>query len=337
MIRVAVIGAGYWGPNLIRNFTACRQTELVAACDRDTSRLEKVLAGYPGVAAFESADELLAQADLDAVAVATPVGTHAALAAAALRAGKHVLVEKPLSSELSQAEELVQLAAEQDRVLMMDHTYIFSPAVQEIKRIVDSGSLGKLFFIDSVRINLGLFQQDVNVLWDLAPHDLSIVDHLIGRLPKRLAAFGSCHTDSVAGIEDVAYLNLDFGQNLLASFHINWLSPVKIRHFILGGSRQSIVYNDLARDEPIKIYDRGIEFSADAEQKRRALVSYRTGNVWSPHIPRVEPLQNMVCHFADCIEKGETPISDGQAGLRVVRILDAAQRSIKAQGAWITL
>jgi predicted dehydrogenase len=337
MIRIAVIGAGYWGPNLIRNFVACPEAKLVAVCDKDRARLDKVLTGYPGVEAIESYEVLLAKKDLDAVAIATPVGTHAPMALAALRAGKHVLVEKPLAGSVRDAEMMVRAAKEAERVLMVDHTFVYSGPVKKIKEIVDSGDLGEIYFVDSVRINLGLFQHDVNVVWDLAPHDLSIMDYLIGRLPKSLSAFGTCHADSDSGIEDVAYLNLDFGDGLLASFHVNWLSPVKIRHFLIGGSRQGLVYNDLAPDEKIKVYDRGITISQDAEARRGALIGYRTGDVWSPRIEPQEPLQVMVRHFVECICDSKTPLSDGEAGLRVVRILEAAQRSIKAQGGRITL
>ena len=337
MIRVAVIGAGYWGPNLIRNFAACPETKLIAVCDKDRARLEKVLAGYPGVDAVDTSELLLARDDVDAVAIATPVGTHAPLAVAALRAGKHVLVEKPLAACVRDAEAMVHAAKEAGRVLMVDHTFVYSGPVRKIKEIVDSGDLGDIYYVDSVRINLGLFQHDVNVVWDLAPHDLSIMDYLIGRLPKSLSAFGTCHADSQSGIEDVAYLNLDFGDGLLASFHVNWLSPVKIRHFLVGGSRKGLVYNDLAPDEKIKVYDRGITVSHDAEARRGLLIGYRTGDVWSPRIEGQEPLQAMVRHFAECIRNGKQPLTNGESGLRVVRILEAAQRSIKAQGGRITL
>ena len=337
MIRVAVIGAGYWGPNLIRNFVHCPDTTLVAVCDKDSDRLEDVLSTYPGVVPITDVDALLGQSDIDAVAIATPVGTHAPLGLAALRAGKHVLVEKPLAASVHDAEELVRTARETSRVLMVDHTFVYSGPVRKIKQIVETGDIGDLYFIDSVRINLGLFQHDVNVLWDLAPHDLSILDYLVGRLPKSLSAFGTCHADSRFEIEDVAYLNLDFGGGLLASFHVNWLSPVKVRHYIIGGSRKSIVYNDLEPAEKVKVYDRGITVNGDVEARRGVLVGYRTGDVWSPHVEQGEPLARMVSHFADCIRDGNEPLTGGDAGLRVVRILEAAQRSIKAQGGRITL
>jgi predicted dehydrogenase len=336
-VGVAVVGAGYWGPNLIRNFAACPAARVVAVCDTNRPRLCKVLAGYPGVEPADSLESLLARDDVEAVAIATPVSSHAAIGLAALRAGKHVLIEKPLAASVHEAEELVRTAREHGRVLMVDHTFIYSGPVRKIKEIVDSGELGDIYYVDSVRINLGLFQHDVNVVWDLAPHDLSIMDYLIGRLPKSLSAFGTCHTDSASGIEDIAYLNLDFGDGLVASFHVNWLSPVKIRHFLVGGSRKGLVFNDLAPDERIKVYDRGITVSEDPEARRGMLIGYRTGDVWSPRIETQEPLQAMVRHFAECIRENKTPLTNGEAGLRVVRILEAAQRSIKAQGGRITL
>lgn len=337
MINVAVVGAGYWGPNLIRNFTACPDARLVAVCDRDEARLKKVCAPYPAVEQVRDFDILLGRSDIDAVAIATPVQTHAPMGLAALAAGKHVLVEKPLAGSVREAQDLVDLAHQKGLTLMVDHTFIYSPPVRRMKELLDSGEIGSLYYLDSVRINLGLFQHDVNVVWDLAPHDLSIMDFLIGRLPKSLSAFGTCHADNNREIEDVAHLNLDFGDGLMASFHVNWLSPVKIRHFIVGGSKKSIVFNDLEPAEKLKVYDKGITVSQDADARRGVLVGYRTGDVWSPHLEPGEPLQTMVRHFVDCIRDKKTPLTDGEAGLRVVRILDAAQRSIKAQGGRITL
>ncbi len=337
MIRVAVVGAGYWGPNLIRNFAACPDTHLVAVCDRDERRSAKAVAGYAGVETIRQFDDLLGRTDIDAVAIATPVSAHASMGIAALNAGKHVLIEKPLAASVSDAEKLVETAENVGRVLMVDHTYVYSGPIQKIKQILDAGDIGDLYFVDSVRINLGMFQHDVNVVWDLAPHDLSILDYLVFELPRSLSAFGTCHTDKTREIEDVAYLNLDFSGGLLASFHVNWLSPVKVRHFIIGGSRKSIVYDDLDPAEKVKVYDRGITVNGEIEDRRGVLVSYRTGDVWSPHIPHTEPLAQMVSHFAECIRENKSPVTDGQAGLRVVKILEAAQRSIKAQGGRITI
>ncbi len=337
VVGIAVVGYGYWGPNLVRNFTTCPTTRVVAVCDQNPARLERAGAACPHAKLVQNFAAVVDDPQVDAVVIATPVATHAELALAALEAGKHVLVEKPMAATVHEAEEMVRRAEKLGRVLMVDHTFIYSPPVRKMKELLDAGELGELYYIDSVRINLGLFQHDVNVLWDLAPHDLSILDYLLGRLPRSLSAFGTCHVDTAREIEDVAYLNLDMGGGLLASFHVNWLSPVKIRHFILGGSRKSLVYNDLDLAERIKVYDRGVSVSQDVEARRGLLVNYRSGDVWIPHLDNAEPLQTMVRHFAECIVQGKQPLTDGQAGLRVVRILDAAQRSIKAQGGRITL
>ncbi len=334
-IGVAIVGCGYWGPNLIRNFSACPMTNVVTVCDRDQTRLDRVASLCGKAKLVGDVREAFDNPDVDAVAVATPVGTHATLALEALEAGKHVLIEKPMASAVDDAERLVKRARELGLTLMVDHTFIYSPPVKKIKELIDSGELGDIYYVDSVRINLGLFQSDINVLWDLAPHDISIVEHFFGRLPRSLSATGVSHTAS--DLEDVAYMNLDFGESLVATFHVNWLSPVKIRHTIIGGSQRSLVYNDLDPVETIKIYDRGIEVESTPETRRGLLVSYRTGDIRSPNLPREEPLQNMVTHFAECIRGGKTRWTDGEAGLRVVRIPEAAQRSIKAQGGRITL
>lgn len=335
VIPVAVVGCGYWGPNLIRNFSACPATRIEAICDKDAERLRKIHPLYPQAEIVTDFREILADPRVEALSIATPVGSHFALASAALKAGKHVLIEKPLAATTREAETLIELAERAGRVLMVDHTYIYSAPVIKMKQLIDEGHLGDIYYIDGVRINLGLFQHDVNVLWDLAPHDLSIIDYLLGRMPRTVAATGTCHTGGE--IEDVAYLNLDFGSNLLVSVHVNWLSPVKVRHLIIGGSRRSLVYNDLDPVEPLKIYDRGITVAKTLEERQGVLISYRTGDIWSPHVDRSEPLQNVVSHFADCIRNGRKPLTDGEAGLRVVRVLEAAQRSIKAQGGRITL
>jgi predicted dehydrogenase len=329
-VGVALVGCGYWGPNLIRNFAGCPGAKLVAVCDRDPARLRRVAPLCPGARLLADLNEALQDDAVEAVVVATPPETHGLLARAALLAGKHVLVEKPLATSVQEAAELVHLAEQRGRTLMVDHTFLYSPAVRKIKELIASGALGEIWYVDSVRINLGLFQSDVNVLWDLATHDLAIVDHLLGRMPVSLSAFGSSHTGN--DLEDVAYLNLDFGGGLLASFHVNWLSPVKVRHLIIGGSKKGLIYNDLDPSEPIKVYDRGITLSQEPDARRGVLINYRVGDVWSPQVEKEEPLQNMAAHFAECIRSGARPRSDGQAGLRVVRILDLAQRSLNAQG-----
>lgn len=334
--RVAVIGLGYWGPNLVRNFQAVLGDNLHAICDRDPARAKNLTRTYPDVRLLTEAQAVFQDDDVDAVVIATPVHTHYPLARAALEAGKSVLVEKPMCDGSVQAQELVDLARANNLTLMTDHTFVFHPAVRKMKEILDSGQLGEILFIDSIRINLGLFQRDINVVWDLAPHDLSIVDYLIGREAKSLSAFGAAHAGN--GIESIAYLNLDFGDGLIANFHVNWLSPVKVRHTMVGGSKQSLIYNDLDQVQKIKVYDSGITVrDDDLEGRRQQLIDYRTGDVWSPRVVGPEALRSVAEHFIHCVQTGETPITDGEAGLRIVRILEAAQHSIKAQGGRITL
>lgn len=334
-ISVGVIGAGYWGPNLVRNFSNCALTEMVAVCDASRPRLDAVRKSFKDLRYVESVDELLGMSP-DAVAIATPVSTHYALAKRCLEAGVHVLIEKPLAGSVQEAQELVELAAREKRVLMVDHTYLFGNPVRQIKKLVDGGEVGDLYYVDSVRINLGLFQRDINVIWDLAPHDLSIVDYVLGLDARSISAWGCAHAN--ADIEDTAYVNVDYGDRLLANFHVNWLSPVKVRQMIFAGSRKSIIFNELNTTEPIKVYDRGIDLAENAaEERRRLLVSYRSGDVWSPHIEPGEALQSVVTHFAECVREGKTPLSDGRMGLRIVRQLEAATRSVRAQGGRVVL
>jgi predicted dehydrogenase len=335
MIGVAVVGYGYWGPNLVRNFAQTEDAVMRVCCDADPRRLALAQKRFPALNCTTDFDETLRNPEVDAVAIATPVHTHYELAKRAIKVGKHVLVEKPLTMRVDQAEELVMLAEKQGVALMVDHVFVYSPPVLKMKELVTQGGLGKLFFIDSVRINLGLFQHDINVVWDLAPHDLSIVDFLLDRLPVSLSAYGGTHANHE--IEDVAYLNLDYGDGLISNFHVNWLSPVKVRQMIIGGSERSLIYNDLDVDEKIKVYDRGIEVGTDPEQRRNMLISYRSGDVWSPNLATSEPLSRMAEHFITCARTGQTPISDGKVGLRVVKILEAAQRSIKSQSGRVSI
>ncbi|MDR3623144.1 MAG: Gfo/Idh/MocA family oxidoreductase [Paludisphaera borealis] len=333
-LKVGIVGAGYWGPNLIRNFSACPLTEVVAVCDSSPERLETIGRTFSHLTLVNSIDQLL-ELPIQAVAVATPVSTHYQIASRCLEAGLHVLVEKPLAATTHDARSLVELAEQRQRVLMVDHTYLFNNAVSRIKELVEYGELGDLYYIDSIRINLGLFQRDVNVVWDLAPHDLSIVDYILGCDARSISAWGCAHADR--DIEDVAYVNVDYNEQMLANFHVNWLSPVKIRQMIFAGSRKSLIFNELNTAEPIKVYDRGIELGEGIEDRRRLMVGYRTGDVRSPHIEVGEPLQAVVSHFAECIRDGKTPLSDGRLGLRVVSQLEAATRSIRAQGGRIVL
>jgi predicted dehydrogenase len=333
-LKVGLIGCGYWGPNLIRNFAACPLTDMAVVFDGSAERREAVRRQFPHLRIVDSLDAFLEQR-LDAAAVATPVSTHFDLARQCLAAGLHVLVEKPLAETAAQAAALVEAANRAGRVLMVDHTYLFSSAVRRIKEIVDQGELGELYYVDSIRINLGRFQHDVNVIWDLAPHDFAITDYVLGSAARSIAAWGCSHADMA--MEDVAYINVDFGDHLLANFHVNWLSPVKVRQMIFAGSRKSLIFNELNASEPIKIYDRGIELAKGVEERRKVLVSYRTGDVWSPHIEPAEALQSVVTHFAECIRDGEPPLSDGRMGCRVVRLLECATRSLRAQGGRIVL
>lgn len=330
-IGIAVIGCGYWGPNMIRNFVDEPRAQVLWLCDLDESKLESMRRRYPSPRTTTRFDDVLSDERVSAIVIATPVQMHYTLARQALQAGKHVLVEKPLTDSVALAEDLVQLARYHSRVLMVDHTFVYTGAVRHLKKLYDNGELGNLWYIDGVRINLGLFQHDVNVIWDLAPHDLSIVTHLLDMDPESVQATGACHTGSE--IEDVAYLNLNFGNHLIANFHVNWLSPVKVRQMIFGGSNRMVIYNDLEIVEKLRIYDRGIQVKSDnREGIYNLLVGYRTGDMWAPALDGSEALRTEVRHFLDCIERGERPITDGEAGLRVVRILDAAERSIKATG-----
>ncbi len=326
MISVGIAGLGYWGPNLVRNFNSAPHTEVAWLCDIDPDRLEAVARQYPRARHSVDFAALLADEHLDAVAIATPVATHYELAKAALLAGKHVLVEKPLTTSVAHAVELVALADEVDRVLLVDHVFLYTPSVGKMAELVRTGAVGDLLFFDSVRINLGVFQHDVSVLWDLAPHDLSIIDGLIGCAPETVLAVGVSRT--VDGLEDVVHLHLEYGNGLLASLHLNWLSPVKVRHFLVGGSRRSMLYNDLDASERLKVYDRGVDVSADPAGVRDVLISYRSGDVVSPRLDEVEPLFRLVEHFAECIERHVAPISGGEQGARIVRILSAAQESL---------
>ena len=336
MVNVAVVGCGYWGPNLIRNFIVCPATDLIWCCDLDESRLNDVLAPYPGVRKTNTLDTILADKNIDAVAIATPVRTHFPIAKACLKGDKHVLIEKPLASTLREGEALVNLAQEKGLQLMCDHTFCYTGAVRKIKQLLDDGLLGIPLYFDSVRINLGLFQNDVNVMWDLAAHDLSILDFLIDKQPNRVSASGCCHSGN--GLENIAYVSLNYSESFIAHFHVNWLSPVKMRKTILCCSDKMLVWDDLDHPEKIKVYDKGINVVEGERQKKdRVLVSYRSGDIHVPHIDNTEALFLAVNEFANSIISGCAPLTDGEAGLRVLRILDAAQRSIKTDGTNVSI
>jgi predicted dehydrogenase len=331
MIGIAVIGYGYWGPNLVRNFVLNEDARVVAVCDFSADRRSVVERLYPTVRTYADVDEMLAEDDVDAVVIATPVSTHFELAMRALGAGKHVFVEKPMTATVAEAEKLVAEAAERGLTLMVDHTFIYTSAVRKIHELISDGQLGELYYYDSVRVNLGLFQHDVSVVWDLAVHDLSIMDFLIGRTPTRIAATGMSH---VAGQPvNMAYLTCFFGDNLIAHFHVNWLAPVKVRQTMICGSERMVVFDDIEASEKVKVYDKGIILGETGLQLVERHVGYRTGDMWAPRIDTTEALGVEVAHFLECITTGATPRSDGQAGLRVVRILEAATESLANHGA----
>ena len=330
MINIGVVGYGYWGPNLVRNFSEAPGAKVVAVSDSDSSRLAKVSSRYPTIKTTSDFSELLSDPGIDAVAIATPVSSHFDLALQSLRAGKHVLVEKPLASTSEQGERLINEALRCKRILMVDHTFVYSGAVRKIKELVDSSQLGQLYYYDSVRVNLGLFQHDVNVLWDLAVHDLSIMDYVLTERPSAVAATGIAHLPGQP--KDVAYMTCFFEKNLIAHFHVNWLAPVKVRRTLIGGDRQMIVYDDLEPSEKIKLYDKGITVNNGPEGRYQMLVGYRSGDMWAPQLNTTEALQVEARHFIECIEKGNEPLTDGRMGLRLVRILEAATNSMSQRG-----
>ena len=335
-IKVGVIGCGYWGPNLIRNFNENYQTDLRYACDLDGQRLERIKVRYPAVTVTKNYKDLLRDKDLHVVAIATPVYTHYRFAKEALEAGKHLLIEKPMTSNSKEAGTLVNLAEKKNLMIFVDHTFIYTGAVKKMKEVISSQNLGDIYYFDSVRVNLGLFQPDINVVWDLAPHDISIMDYLIPGKPKSVVAIGGSHTGN--NIEDIAYVTVVYSSELMAHFHINWMSPVKIRRIIIGGSKKMIVFDDLDPSEKIKIYDKGILLAkADKKVFYQNIIQYRIGDMYAPKIDQTEALKVLIDHIVDCIIKKKKPVTDGESGLRVVRILEAADKSIKKGGAKITL
>ena len=333
MIRVGVIGYGYWGPNIVRNLHGLDKTRVEMVCDASPRALERVRKAYPGIKTVSDSRDLIASPDVDAVAVITPVWTHYELAKAALENGKHVFIEKPFTSNSEQAERLIDLAARKNLKIMVDHTFLFTGAVRKIRELNDSGALGDLYYYDSLRVNLGLFQHDVSVLWDLAPHDLSIMDHLIKAEPEAVVATGERHLN---GVEDVAFMTIYFPRNVIAHINVNWLSPVKIRTTLIGGQKKMLVWNDLVADEKVRVYDKGVQVTS-GENIRDVLVSYRTGDMWAPQVPQLEALHVELGYFADCITQNETPFNDGHAGLRVVKMLEAAEASIQKRGELVQL
>lgn len=325
MIKLGVIGYGYWGPNIVRNFLGHQDCKVEAVCDKNSAALARVLGRHPGVRVTTEVDDIVTSTEIDAVAIVTPVSYHYELAKKALENGKHVFVEKPFTATSAQAEELVELAERKNLQIMVDHTFLFTGAVRKIKQLVDEGALGPLYYYDSMRVNLGLFQHDVNVLWDLAPHDLSIMDYLVGLEPDLVVATGSAHVNC---LEDVAHLTVYFPNNVIAHINVNWLSPVKVRTTLVGGQKKMLVWNDLDPAEKIRVYDKGADVKT-AQGVHQLLVSYRSGDMWAPKVAELEALQLETRYFLDCIKDGTKPFNDGRAGLRVVRILEAAEQSLK--------
>jgi len=333
MLRVGVVGYGYWGPNIVRNFNASEKANVVAVCDKNPNALTRVKRNYPEIRTTSDINEIVRSTDIDIVTVITPVSTHFELAKTALENGKHVFVEKPFTATAAEAEQLIELADRKGLKLMVDHTFLFTSAVKRIRQIIEEDILGELYYYDSTRVNLGLFQHDVNVIWDLSPHDFSIMDYLIKERPQAIAASGKAHINSK---EDIAYIMVYFQNNIIAHFNVNWLSPVKLRTTLIGGEKKMLVWNDIDADEKLKVYDRGVE-TTSKEGIYDLLVNYRSGDMWAPKVDQSEALRQETEYFVDCIEKNETPFNDGQAGLRVVQMLEACDRSLRNNGRMVYL
>jgi predicted dehydrogenase len=332
-VRVGVIGYGYWGVNILRNLRSLAGARLDMLCDSEAEALQRARQAYPELRLTQESAEILFSPEIDAVAIITPVWTHFQLAKAALQNGKHVFLEKPLTSNSHQAEELIELAEQHNLTLMVDHTFLFTGAVRKIRQLIYSGTLGALYYYDSMRVNLGMFQHDVNVVWDLAPHDLSIMDYLVRARPEAVSATGQRH---VGELEDVAFITVYFPEKMIAHINVNWLSPVKVRSTLIGGERRMLVWNDLEADEKIKVYDKGVNV-CKREEVYELLLSYRSGDVWIPHIRGGEALQTELDYFVGCVANKKKPINDGKAGLRVVKLLEAASRSLAKGGELVYL
>ena len=334
MINVGVIGYGYWGPNMVRNFYANKDARVAWVCDLSKDRLALVESGYPTVKTTTDHKDILKDSGVDAVVISTPVSAHFPLAQEALESGKHVLLEKPMTSTVEQSEKLVDLAEKKKRTLMVDHTFLYTGAVRKMKELVQSGELGDIYYFDSVRVNLGLFQHDVNVIWDLAPHDFAIMDFLLQKDPEMVSAVGMCH---LGDLENIAYVTVQYPGNLLGHIHVNWLAPVKVRTTLIGGTKKMIVYDDNEPSEKIKIYDKGVSYSDKKEDVYQMLVQYRSGDMLAPKLEPSEALKLVSKEFTDSINESRKPLTDGVAGLRVVRLLESANESIKQKGKVIKL
>jgi predicted dehydrogenase len=333
MLRIGVIGYGYWGTNIVRNFHRCPESRVEMVCDKNPQMLQRLSQAYPDINTTNDCMDIFNSVDVDAVAVVTPVWAHYELAKRALANGKHVFVEKPFTCNVSQADELIDLAETKGLQIMVDHTFLYTDSVKKIRHFIDNGTLGKLYYYDSTRVNLGLFQHDINVLWDLAPHDLSIMDYLIDAKAEAISATGQKHLN---GHEDVAYLTVYFSNKVIAHINVNWLSPVKIRTTLIGGESKMLVWNDLEVDEKIRVYDKGVHIQ-NSSDVYNLLVSYRSGDMWAPKVERTEALDVEVAHFVDCVCSGRKPKSDGHAGRRVIQMLEAATRSLQNRGEAVSL
>jgi predicted dehydrogenase len=333
MIRIAVIGYGYWGPRIVRNFHSTDGCKVVAICDKSTTQLQRAHRDFPEIEVTSDFQTILSSPGIDAIAVVTPVWTHFELAEAGLKNGKHIFIEKPFTSTVAQAEQLVELAERSHLQIMVDHTFLFTGAVRRIRKMVEDQTLGKLYYYDSTRVNLGLFQHDVNVIWDLAPHDLSIVDHLVENKPEYVTASGQNHLN---GLEDLAYITVYYSDQMIAHFNVNWLSPVKVRTTLIGGEKKMLVWNDLEADEKLKVYDKGVEL-ASGQNRYDLLVSYRAGDMFAPRVEQTEALAAEAKYFVECVTQNKKPFNDGHAGLRIVRLLEAADKSLKNRGIPVTV
>ena len=332
-MNFGVIGYGYWGPNIVRNLMSLEDSRVLAIAEVNPAAQERAHKAYPEINITPNASDLISSIEIDVIAVVTPIWTHYELTKAALQNGKHVFVEKPFTSNAAQAEELINLAQQKNLKIMVDHTFLFTGAVKKIGQLIEEGTLGKLYYYDSTRVNLGLFQHDINVIWDLAPHDLSIMDYLINASPEAIVATGQRHLN---GYEDVAFMTLYFPEKVIAHVNVNWLSPVKVRTTLIGGEKRMVVWNDLEADEKVKVYDKGVKI-ANREGVYELLVSYRSGDMWAPQLEQVEALRQELSYFVDCISNGQNPFNDGCAGLRVVKMLEAAGESLSKRGALVYL
>jgi predicted dehydrogenase len=333
MLKVGVIGYGYWGPNIVRNLINLEGCQLVGICDQNPAARKRIQTAHPGVPVYSDARELIRSPETDAIAVITPVWTHYELAKVALENGKHVFVEKPFTSNVAQAEELINLAERKNLRIMVDHTFLFTGAVRKIRSLLAEGVLGKLYYYDSTRVNLGLFQHDCNVIWDLAPHDLSIMNYLLGKDAEAIVATGQTHLN---GHADIAFITAYFPDKMIAHINVNWLSPVKVRTTMVGGEKKMLVWNDLEADEKVKVYDKGVDVK-NLEGVYNLLVSYRSGDMWAPHVEQVEALRVELAYFVECVKKSDKPFNDGRAGLKVVRMLEAAGESLTKRGSLVYL